>query len=719
MSLPVSLTGTRLALTAQRSPTNCCSFIDSLSAKVHPTPPAVEKLSELFQDFYHLAETHISTHISTLSSRQQRQFSNGTAALPRRKGERPASTRATSEQQMLTQTELDQRRKIRKGLERKRVALEEAVERRACEGVYERIWRHRSTQDEEQDEKLRSKTAALGVVGIGLAELGVQIGTEPLEAGSGVTTEEDVRRWLGDARDELIKMNDERFPLGKLLHLKAAHKAIVDTLSRMHHSSSSADEILPTMIYTLITTPMKGINVISNLYFIQRFRADSKIDGEAAYCLTNLEAAITFLETVDLASLRADEAPAGSSKSDSRPSTPSLEEAGLFPQASLLSSSVHSSSPPTSAPVTAISLASASGALPNPSTLSRPSTPSSHLRQRGLSHLLHQPSHALNTASDAVLHGADHSLKTITTTLEASYNLLFGRLKERQLSGGGLDNDGHIVVPTTLDEARQLVSTPGPGNSFEDDGGGSGASSIHHASEKSKKDLILAGSIGTGTLLSLIGGRSSTTARERSSDSAKSTTGSKGLAFTDGPAETESASRPTSAAHAPLAATASNPPTPPTVQATQSMRSLTNKFDLNPLNRLASLGGGGMAAMRNFGRSPSSQPSVPTTLAPTSAASAMTSTAPPSPGVSEIDTVNPPSAPPVYLISSLQRIPPPPIGPLKPQLTSCSLPGRPTCREQGHDESDYQRADCTAHRAIRCDGEPWRNADIRGAGAVA
>ena len=37
--------------------------------------------------------------------------------------------------------------------------------------VYSRIWRHRSTEDGERDEKLRSRTAALSVVGIGLKEL--------------------------------------------------------------------------------------------------------------------------------------------------------------------------------------------------------------------------------------------------------------------------------------------------------------------------------------------------------------------------------------------------------------------------------------------------------------------------------------------------------------------------------------------------------------------
>jgi hypothetical protein len=176
------------------------SFIDSLSAKVHPTPPTVDKLSGLFQDFYAVAATHINTHISTLSSRQHRESSpapsisslSSTASKIRAKAvsisnkDRPklSAERKESEQQMLTTEEIAERKRARKVLDHKRVALEEAVERRVCEKIYDRIWRHRSTQDEAQDEKLRSKTAALSVVGIGLTDLGIDLGQSIAETSS-------------------------------------------------------------------------------------------------------------------------------------------------------------------------------------------------------------------------------------------------------------------------------------------------------------------------------------------------------------------------------------------------------------------------------------------------------------------------------------------------------------------------------------------------------
>ncbi|KAI7644910.1 hypothetical protein KC318_g20354 [Hortaea werneckii] len=198
---------------------------------------------------------------------------------------------------MLTVSEVADRKKARKLLELKRIALEEAVERSVCEKVYDRIFKHKSTDDEARDEKLRSRTAALAVVGIGLKDLHMDIDRAKLDTGSSTQDKEAaIHTSLGDAREALQAMDEEHYPAGKLQHLNAAHKSIVETLSQMFPSSSSADEILPTLIYTLITSPPEGINIVSNLSFIQRFRTQSKVDGEAAYCLVNLEAAISFLE---------------------------------------------------------------------------------------------------------------------------------------------------------------------------------------------------------------------------------------------------------------------------------------------------------------------------------------------------------------------------------------------------------------------------------------
>ncbi|KAI9784038.1 MAG: hypothetical protein M1816_001069 [Peltula sp. TS41687] len=579
-------------------------FIDSLSAKVHPSPPTIEKLSALFQDFYLTASSHISTHIALISSRQYRDVSpssmtsrnssfsrSGARKVAASVKDRPhrASDASLSEQQMLTATEIADRKRARVQLEKQRRVLEEAIEQRVCEAVYDRIWRHRSTQDEERDEKLRSRTAALAVVGIGLADLGVEV--KPT-GGDHFISEDDIREQLGVARDELLRMNSEKHPLGKLLHLKSAHKCIVDTLSRLHPSSSSADEILPTLIFTLITTRPEGIDVISNLSFIQRFRTASKIDGEAAYCLTNLEAAISFLENVDIASLRADEASTRPSKStDSRPSLTvekspfSSDDSGLIPSNHLpISDLVASEAQPENQPVNI-----------------RPTS----LHQQRPSHVSHPSTGAIGAASDAFKNGADQGFKTIGNTLEFSYKLLFGRLRERQLNGDGeTDGEPLLVVPKTLDEARKLVGTPLPAD--EDL-----PSSSNTASEQPD---VPSGKPNNDRFLSFFGGAKM--AREKSSDSVKSGGSGKKVSFVEGEItgkHHQQRSSPSAAgistSNVPATVPASASPLGPAVE---SMRNLGNT--LNPLNRFA-----GMNAMLSFGRSVSS-PSTTTTTGSTQAA---------------------------------------------------------------------------------------------------
>ena len=467
---------------------------------------------------------------------------------------------------MLTPSEVLERRRNRRLLEHKRLALEEAVERRVCEGIYERIWRHKSSLDFVRDEKLRSRTAALALVEVGLKDLGIDFSssddTEDLTAERANRIEE----WISKAREGLLKMNESRHPLGKLQSLASTHQNIVELLSNLHQSSSSADEILPTLIYTLITCPPEGINVVSNMNFIQRFRSANKINGEAAYCLTNLEAAITFLENVDLATLRSDEAIDGTSKSSSRAPTPSAENGDSW-------ASKGGAVSPATTPLTAVPprLSSSASSKAASSNDTRPPTPRSPSSQRRLSALFQPPASAFGAASDVVRNTADQSLKNISTTLDSSFKLLFGRLKEQHVQSTSGDAQGPIAVPKTLDDARKLVS---PKPALDEEGNISETSSFTEQEEQNnpREDRLLDLITGTGKN------------RERSADSAlSSNSGNKRLA--------RSSTQPISP----------SPPTSVPATAVDSMRSLGNT--LNPLNRFA-----GMNVMRGFGRNPAPSP---------------------------------------------------------------------------------------------------------------
>jgi hypothetical protein len=569
-------------------------FVESLSAKVYTEPPTADQLSELFQEFYIRAAGSISIHISALMSRINRTTSptGRAAALASKKSADSLAPVKGAAQQMLTASEVTEKRKARRLLEYKRVLLEEAVERRACEKVYAKIWRHKSTLDEVRDEKLRSKTAALALVGIGLKDLGIELDDDA------ETTAEDLQESLAPAREGLAKMSEEHYPLAKLQHLTTAHKAIVDTLSTIKPSSSSADEILPTLIYTLITSPVEGINIISNLNFIQRFRTASKIDGESAYCMTNLEAAISFLEDVDLASLRADEQLEGPKKAPgSQVSTPMDEHPEPFPRLPAMTAS------PTD-PLTSTNTSTATGSPAEPSagpsiTIHKPANAPRH--QRTLSDLLHP----ISNAPTAVRSTAEEGIKTISTTLDNSFKVLFGKLRERSEDSP----TSEVILPKTLDEARQLVSRPlGPN---DDDTAISETSSIAGDSTSGQQSQAKLTST-EERVLGLFGGRrrGASIIRDRSADSQRSNASSTTPSLTN-PASRKVAFAATgSSSEVPTLSGTKLPATAPaSTNPLDSVKNFSSNLNINPLGNISSAFGG---AFRSFSRQ-TVPPVVPTT----------------------------------------------------------------------------------------------------------
>lgn len=479
------------------------------------------------------------------------------------------------EQKMLTTQELADRRRARKALEQKRARLEEAVERRLCEGIYGRIYRHRSTQDEALDAKLRSKTAALALVGINLSDLGVDLGeasTSVPENEAGATSRTDeIKEALEPARKEFVFMSEKRYPLGKLNHLKAVHRIIVDVLSQ-YRPTASADEIMPMMIFTLVTLPPENLHAISDTRFIQNFRWEQKLNGEAAYCLTTLEAALSFLQTVDLSTLRADELPSGPPKLPSQPNTPRAE---TFPPAygSALDPQGASSSDTTA------------GTKPSssPSNLKAPAQ-----RNRRISDLVNTPAQAINAASDSLLTTADQSLKTISNSLGDSYNFLLGKLRERQ--DAPQSGPGALVLPKTLDDARKLVSTPPPEDK-DDASVISGASEVQSPPEEATASTAAAAghhphqrSTPEDRILAFIGGRKTRDRSAEGSERSASRASSKRAASSVRGAGDEGKEK------AGAGAAGVNP--------LESMRNLGNS--LNPMARLS-----GMSMIRGFGRAAS------------------------------------------------------------------------------------------------------------------
>ncbi|KAK6505900.1 hypothetical protein TWF506_010834 [Arthrobotrys conoides] len=381
------------------------SFIESLSAKVHPAPVSIDLLSAMFQDFYETTATAISAHVSKL-------FDLHDAQAP--------------DQPLVSMNEIAQRKRDRKRIDTLRVALQEMVEKRVTEAVFDKIWRHYGAEDEARDEALRSKTMALAVIGIGLKELGLEENINVME--------------LRPVCEALQNLNTTKCPHDKLHLLKIAHKAIVDALTSVVPStSSSADHILPILIYSLIISP-PNIYIVSNLLYIQRFRYHKAIDGEAAYCLTNLEAAVSFLETVDMGTLASNE---------SLVVAPVELESERIPIVSLLPYVENTRNGALAAIAPAIIDTSPADASPRPETRPQKET-SAGLSTAGPTRRMTYltPVEFATSAATSAVNTADQSLKTISNSLENSYRFLFGKLSDKRTE-----------LPKTLEDVRKLVGT--------------------------------------------------------------------------------------------------------------------------------------------------------------------------------------------------------------------------------------------------------------------
>nr|VDD20349.1 unnamed protein product [Brassica rapa] len=112
------------------------------------------------------------------------------------------------------------------------------------------------------------------------------------------------------AQKELQKMNMYKAPRDKLMCILSCCKVINNLLLNASIASKEnapgADEFLPVLIYVTIKANPPQFH--SNLLYIQRYRRQSKLVGEASYFFTNLLSAESFISNIDAKSLSMDEA---------------------------------------------------------------------------------------------------------------------------------------------------------------------------------------------------------------------------------------------------------------------------------------------------------------------------------------------------------------------------------------------------------------------------
>lgn len=112
------------------------------------------------------------------------------------------------------------------------------------------------------------------------------------------------------AQKELQKINLYKAPRDKLVCILSCCKVISNLLLNASVAADEnppgADEFLPVLIYVTIKANPPQLH--SNLSYIQRYRRESRLVGEAAYFFTNMLSAEAFITNIDGKALSMDEA---------------------------------------------------------------------------------------------------------------------------------------------------------------------------------------------------------------------------------------------------------------------------------------------------------------------------------------------------------------------------------------------------------------------------
>mmetsp|Transcript_8577 Transcript_8577/g.24637 ORF Transcript_8577/g.24637 Transcript_8577/m.24637 type:complete len:769 (-) Transcript_8577:204-2510(-) len=106
------------------------------------------------------------------------------------------------------------------------------------------------------------------------------------------------------AQKELQKINSYKAPRDKLICILNCCRVITNLLNVKGSGPAGADDFFPVLVYVVIRT--NPPNLRSNLEYIRRFRAASRLVSEAEYFYTNMVSAAHFVELINVDRLTID-----------------------------------------------------------------------------------------------------------------------------------------------------------------------------------------------------------------------------------------------------------------------------------------------------------------------------------------------------------------------------------------------------------------------------
>ncbi|KAG2234131.1 hypothetical protein INT48_000308, partial [Thamnidium elegans] len=206
------------------------------------------------------------------------------------------------------------------GVEKERL---DVIETYICNQIYDELFTNPDGDEAMQDEALESRIAALNLLDLSLEHLGVLLQPDEIEkmndivklAGSQLqqlntimgakeklNTLVKTHEIIVHAIEEFAKRNQTLDTDAEVVQEMKHAMSTVEEPQRTELSSVNADILLPVLIFTIVKS--NPTNFLSNLRFIQRYRrSEELLSGQASYCLTNMMASVSFLETTNLVGL--------------------------------------------------------------------------------------------------------------------------------------------------------------------------------------------------------------------------------------------------------------------------------------------------------------------------------------------------------------------------------------------------------------------------------
>jgi len=246
------------------------TFLKDLRAPKYSKPLTPSQLSATFQEFYQ------SFHSKTET------FVKGSVYYKKR----------VSKIEMLTADEINEQRNFTRRIEFKIRRYIEIAEEKICVELFDKLF-NKFPQDVKINNYLKDKIKIIQKIKGIKYDLLLDVENIKLNENSIEILE---------ISQQFKELKNFKTPYSKLKVLRKVHSLINQFIkNQISNEFVDGDYFLPLLIY-LILINKDDLNFYSNFIYIKRFRQMNLLIEESLYCLTNFEAAITFIQHLELTS---------------------------------------------------------------------------------------------------------------------------------------------------------------------------------------------------------------------------------------------------------------------------------------------------------------------------------------------------------------------------------------------------------------------------------